>query len=126
MTWTATLSELDTHRERAFAAGDPRELSEVYLEGSLLDQDVQALRRVVPAGCALTGLRTSYRVLQARTLDASTVDVAAHASLSPAVLRCGGTVRQRSAPRTADNMHIRLVLTRDGYRISALSISDIA
>ena len=118
--WAATLRRLDAHRERAFATADPAELSQVYVAGSLLQQDVAALHRVVGPGCVLTHLRTSYRIEQV-TLSASAVQLSTRASLSAAQLECAGAAPRQSPARADGPLSIRLIPTAAGYRIGSLT-----
>jgi hypothetical protein len=65
--WVAVLAALDTARSRAFAAGDERALSAVYLQGSPAGRrDAAELARLAGAGVRAAGLRldaTSVRLV---------------------------------------------------------------
>jgi len=64
----------------------------VYASPSLAATDVGQLRRLVPAGCGLRGVRTSYRALRiSGGPDRATLVVAA--TLAPSQLVCNGQVR---------------------------------
>ncbi len=104
------LAELDRHRERAFATGDPAELGLVYGSATLLEQD---RRQLVGwgSGCRVTGLSTSYRVANARRLADGRLLVHATASLGPAELVCPDASGARHVRALAPLPPTTLVIT---------------
>lgn len=115
----ATLDDLDRLRARAFANRDAALFTQVYASRALLLADTQQLRRSVPAGCGLTGVRTTYRSLHVVAADGSHVVLTVTATLASSALICHGAHRS-SAAGTAPT-ELRLELTRAGghRRISA-------
>lgn len=114
----AALRELAATRSAAFEQRRPALLARVYGSPRLLRADQEMLASLVPAGCRLSGLHTSYRDVEAVAQGAITV-VTAVAVVGPSQLRCRGRppVAVPAAAPTA--LRIRLVRTRDGPRIAA-------
>jgi hypothetical protein len=104
------LDVLDGRRAAAFAQRQPELLKQVYLSGELLAQDVSQLQTRVPAGCQLAGLHTRYQGIRVISQTANRIELRATAELSPAQLRCKGTLRGTTA--AAGPTPVRLVLTR--------------
>lgn len=117
----ATLTRLDAERERAFAARDPALLRQVYASGDLLAADTATLARAVPAGCALLGVRNTYRNPTVTARDARRVVVRADVALQQSRLRCPNApdVTVAGAPPVA--MELTLLGVDAGYRIVAIS-----
>ena len=120
--WAAVLLGLDAERERAFATGDAAVLTKVYAPGALLRQDTAALTRVVPGGCRVVGLRTSYAGVVVAAQTAQGFTVRATASLARAPVMCGATVSSFTAAHAPVQMTIGLVSLADGYRIASLRV----
>jgi hypothetical protein len=116
----AQLVRLDALRSRAFAARSPRLLGQVYSAPALEQRDIALLGRLVPAGCGLQHLRTTFSRVTAR-LTAAGFEVTALAQLSPSTLICGGSTRGQAAGTGPVELHIRLRSGPAGYRIDAQS-----
>jgi hypothetical protein len=116
----AVLARLDKLRQRAFAQRRPALLEHVYVPGPLLREDKALLLRLVPAGCGLTGVRTTYDDVQltARTTDTATVKVSV--TLSDSLLSCRGTPKGRAPGSGPSTLHIGLTRHGSGYLISAI------
>lgn len=110
------LRSLDAVRARAYARRNPALLRAVYASAALRRQDERTLDRLVPPGCALTGVRTRYADVHAKRVDDGIL-VAARAALQPSTLRCGGRARGVAPATTAVALRILLVRTRAGPRI---------
>ena len=117
--WRAALPALDAIRSRAFLTRDARLLARVYLPGPLLTADTATLRRIVPAGCGLSGVRTTYRALKVAR-HGEHLTVTATATLSASRLICAGRVTG-TAPGTGP-VRLRVILapTASGLRIAEL------
>ncbi|HEY8301506.1 MAG TPA: protein kinase [Jatrophihabitans sp.] len=115
---TAVLAALDGARARAFAVRDPALLARVYASPLLLARDRATLLRIVPPGCGLTGLHTSFGEVHTRRLG-SRVRVQARVAVRAATLVCRGTPAARAAPVPVVPMRIVLRRTVAGYRIVA-------
>jgi protein kinase-like protein len=114
----AILRGLDVIRERAFARRQASLLRQVYVSGPLLTQDSALLRRVVPAGCELIGVRTRYSALRVTSAKGRLV-LAATATLAPSTLTCNAAVAGRAAGEPPTRLRIELVPAADGYRIAS-------
>ncbi|HZE48801.1 MAG TPA: hypothetical protein VE074_04520, partial [Jatrophihabitantaceae bacterium] len=112
------LRDLDRIRELAFARRQVSLLARVYVSGPLLTQDAALLRRVVPAGCGLVGVRTTYAQLQADVVDDRLV-LATTATLAPSTLTCHATASSGAAGEKPTRLRIELVHRPDGYRIAS-------
>jgi hypothetical protein len=108
-----TLAALDAMRARAFANRDPRLLAEVYVSGPLLTADTALLRRLVPAGCTLRGVRTDYREIKA-----SGSEVTVTARLPPSQLICADRPRATVPGAGPTRLRLRLAYTAGGVRIA--------
>lgn len=120
LTARGMLQRLDALRERAYAARDPALLAQVYLSTDLVERDSAQLRRLVPQGCALLGVRTDYGEPVVEYADAATVRLRVRAVLNASSLRCGASVVAHAAAAGPDVE--RIVLRREAgrYRIAAL------
>lgn len=114
----ALLQQLDRIREQAFAHRDVALLARVYVAGPLLDQDAALLRRVVPPGCGLVGVHTTYAGVRAREA-AERIVVSATATLARSTLTCRSTSAGGAAGEQPTRLRIELVRRADGYRIAA-------
>lgn len=114
----AILRGLDVIREQAYARRQASLLRHVYVPGPLLTQDSAVLRRAVPAGCALIGVRTSYAALQVTPVNGRLV-LATTATLAPSTLTCHAAVAGRAAGEPPTRLRIELVPAADGYRIAS-------
>ncbi|MDP9094305.1 MAG: hypothetical protein M3N95_15570, partial [Actinomycetota bacterium] len=106
------LIQLDTLREQAFARRAPLLLTAVYEPGVLLDEDTALLGRIVPPGCGLEGVHTSYSDVQIAGLSDSEIDVTVLATLSPSVLICNGIAKATATGSGPSALH--MVLIRSG------------
>jgi hypothetical protein len=107
------LAQLAAVRERAYAQRRPELLAGVYSSAPLLAADTRQLYRSVPAGCGLSGVRTSYQGLSLGSgAGTRSVQLSATASLPSAVLSCQGAVRGRTEP--TGPLRLRLVLADAG------------
>ena len=114
----AILRGLDVIREQAFARRQASLLRQVYVPGPLLTQDSGVLRRAVPAGCELIGVRTSYSALEVTPAKGRLV-LATTATLAPSTLTCHAAVAGRAAGEPPTRLRIELVPAVDGYRIAS-------
>ncbi|HEY3715024.1 MAG TPA: serine/threonine-protein kinase [Jatrophihabitantaceae bacterium] len=112
------LRDLDRIRELAFARRQVSLLARVYVSGPLLAQDAALLRRVVPAGCGLVGVHTTYAQLQADVVDDRLV-LATTATLAPSTLTCHATASSGAAGEKPTRLRIELEKRSDGYRIAS-------
>jgi eukaryotic-like serine/threonine-protein kinase len=112
------LRELDRIREQAFARREVALLARVYVGGPLLAQDTTLLRRVVPAGCRLIGVHTTYSVMRVSSV-ADRLVLAVTATLAPSTLRCHDRASGSAAGETPTRLRIELVRQPDGYRIAS-------
>ena len=93
--WPARLATLDARRARAFAERRPDLLAAVYTSATLLRADTSLLLRIVPVGCGLHGVRTTYADVRVAAAGARTV-VTAEVSLPATDLICGTTPSGRA------------------------------
>ncbi len=117
--WRTALPALDAIRSRAFRTRDTRLLARVYVPGPLLAADAALLRRIVPAGCGLSGVRTSYRGVHAAVHGAH-VTVTATATLASSRLVCDGQVSGTAPGTGPDRLRVVLARTASGLRIAEL------
>lgn len=117
--WAVALARLDESRAAAFAHRDPGLLRRVYGAGPLLAADVALLRRLVPPGCGLDGVRTRYRDVRAEPAGRP-IELRVTATLAPSTLRCGGRARGRAPGLGPVVLRLQLVRTRAGPRIVGL------
>lgn len=118
--WDEILARLDARRERAFATADATALSGVYPPGVLLAQDRATLTRLVPAECALVGLRTTYASLHVAARADGTVTIRTRATLARATLTCGGVRTTTTAARGPTALTLTLIRGPGGYRIGSI------
>ncbi len=116
--WVATLHRLDAVRGEAFARRDPGRLRRVYTPGPLLRADTRLLDRLVPEGCVLVGVRTTYTGARAHPAGRSVI-LTVSARLAPSRLICSGRVRAGAAGTGPVALRVELVRTADGPRIAA-------
>jgi hypothetical protein len=114
----AVLRGLDVIREQAFARRQASLLRHVYVAGPLLTQDSALLRRAVPAGCGLVGVRTRYSALQL-TPGRGQLVLVVTATLAPSTLSCHAAVAGRADGEPPTRLRIELVSAADGYRIAS-------
>ena len=112
--WASTLAALDADRSRAFAAGDPGRLREVYAAGGpALRRDVAVLRRLTDAGLRAQGLRLAARAVAVQGRSAGQVRLAV-TDVMPAyrLVDDRGSVVERRPGRGSRSWTV--VLARDG------------
>ncbi len=119
-TAAVALAALDAVREQAFGRNQPALLAKVYAPGPLLAQDAALLARVVPPGCALVGLRTSYSTLQTTSAGPDRLVLRVRATLAPSTLLCAGARSATASGGGPANLRIELLRSADGaYRIAS-------
>jgi hypothetical protein len=113
------LATLDAARASAFAARDTDLLRGVYASRSLLARDAALLTSIVPPGCRLRGVRTSYADVQIIGRDGAALLVRVDATLAPSTLVCAG-IASGVAPGTGPaTLRIELIPRGGGYLIAA-------
>ncbi|PZS16578.1 MAG: serine/threonine protein kinase [Pseudonocardiales bacterium] len=117
----AVLTRLDKLRQQAFADRDASLLGNVYIPGPLLTQDTALLERIVPAGCRLVGVHTSYDQVRVTARSGPRVQVAVRATLSQSLLVCAGSARGRASGSGPSTLHIVLAAHGAGYLIAGIS-----
>lgn len=122
----AVLMLLDERRSTAFSKRDVRVLRSVYASSALAQQDIAQLVQRVPAGCSLSGLRTTYDDVRINHRTADRVDLAATAKGAESVLHCAGRAGdQRVAGTGAARLRITLLrVSRDAFGISSIAQVD--
>lgn len=115
------LQRLDALRERAYAERDPALLARVYLSSELVERDSALLRRLVPPGCGLVGVRTDYGEPAVESAGADEVRVRVTATLGASTLRCAGADAATAAGSGPELERIVLRRAGAGYRIAALA-----
>ena len=116
--WVSKLRALDGTRARAFATRDATLLGQVYVAGPLRGADAASLARLVPPGCGLRGVRTTYSAITTRDAGSSVV-LSARASLPRSRLICSGRVVRTAAAVGPLRMQVTLVRRGSGVRIAA-------
>lgn len=117
----ATLTALDAVREAAFAQRRPELLAQVYASAQLQSQDAAQIARLVPAGCGLLGVQTTYRdVRLVSAASSAEVIVQASAQLAPSQLRCGAQPSAPTAGVAATPLRIGLVHRGGNYLIDSV------
>lgn len=116
----AVLDQLDAHRQQAFDDRNAALLGQVYVAGPLLAQDTALLERLVPAGCHLVGVHTTYAAVRITSRHATTIDVAVSATLSDSLLTCNGTAKGRAPGSGPMTLNIGLVRHGVGYLIATI------
>lgn len=114
----AALVRLDAVRERAFAQRAPALLAQVYRSAALIEQDAELVRSLVPPGCGLIGLRTSYRDVTVANSAGDRAEVRTRVTLAPSALVCRGRTQARAPGLGPTTLHIVLVRDGAGYRIA--------
>lgn len=120
--WRQILVALDQRREQAFATRDPIALAAVYTSASLLSQDRATLRRTVPLGCRLTGLRTNYDAVRLGRASTASAVLRVTASLVSGKLRCPGEPALSTRAREPVTMTVRLSRRGADYGIAAQTV----
>ena len=115
----AVLRTLADRRAEAFAHNRPDLLAAVYQSPALLAQDVRQLGARVPAGCGLTGLRTSYQDVTVIRAGPQRLELRVTASQPPASLVCAGAVRGQTEPAGSTRLALRLVRVAGEFRIAS-------
>jgi serine/threonine protein kinase len=118
---SAVLARLDARRQQAFATRDAALLAQIYVPGALLSQDRALLERVVPAGCGLVGVRTTYEHIQVTAHGAGRVRSAVSATLADSVLICGDTAKGRAPGSGPTKLNVVLMRRGSDYLIAAIS-----
>ncbi|WP_375489319.1 protein kinase [uncultured Jatrophihabitans sp.] len=116
----AALDALDRLRATAFATRDATVLRRVYASSALLAADAAQLRRTVPAGCGLAGVRTAYAQVRVLSAGATRVVVTARATLAASRLMCAGRQRGSAGGAGPTSLRLELVRASTGMQISAL------
>jgi hypothetical protein len=116
--WPAELARLDSLRARAFAERDVSLLSRVYAPGALLRADAALLAKIVPVGCGLSGVRTTYSAVRADA-HGSRIVLRTVATLPATHLMCSGRPRGRAPGTGPTRLQVELVSTSAGLRIAA-------
>jgi hypothetical protein len=117
--WASTLATLDADRSRAFAAGDPVRLREVYAaDGPALRRDVAVLRRLTEAGLRAQGLRLSARDVAVQARSAGQVRLAV-TDVMPAyrLVDERGAVVERRPGRGSRSWTVVLAREGAGWRV---------
>jgi hypothetical protein len=115
------LVQLDALRERAFARRAPLLLTGVYTPGPLLDEDTASLERIVPSGCGLEGVRTTYSNVVIHAQDATSISIDVRATLAQSVLFCNGTAKAKAAGSGPSTLHMTLSRSGSTFLISAVT-----
>jgi hypothetical protein len=115
------LADLDALRERAFATRSAVLLTGVYPSGALLTQDTQLLDRLVPNGCGLQGVKTTYQNVKIVSRSADSVVVSAAATLAQSVLICDGAATARAPGSGPSPLQLTLSWRKSGYLIAGIS-----
>jgi hypothetical protein len=113
------LTQLDALRERAFARRAPLLLTGVYEPGPLLDEDTASLDRIVPSGCGLEGVHTTYSKVVIVTQTSSMIVFNVRATLAESVLFCNGVAKAKAAGSGPATLH--MTLTRSGSTTFVIS-----
>lgn len=82
------LADLDRVREQAFREHRPELLQRVYADSRLLAEDTALLERLVPAGCGLVGVHTTFADLISTPDADGDIVVTAKATLAESTLTC--------------------------------------
>jgi hypothetical protein len=86
----AILARLDAARGLAYARRDPRLLVRVYASARLVQRDRSRLRTLVPSGCALRGLHSTFESVRVTGRTPSVVHLQAQVAVAAARLTCAG------------------------------------
>ena len=120
----ALLRQLADRRAAAFASNRPELLAGVYQSPGLLAEDTALLSSRVPAGCGLSGFRTTYADVTVVSTTAQRIEVRVTASQPPATLVCEGTVRGRLLPAAPARLAVSLSRAGTEFRIAAQRVSS--
>ncbi len=112
--WVATLSRLDQQRSRAFAAGEPARLREVYAPASpAFSRDAGVLGRLADAGLRARGLRLTATRVEVTARSGARIRLAVSDVMPPyRLVDAAGTVVERRSGRGLRSWTV--VLTRVG------------
>jgi serine/threonine protein kinase len=113
------LGRLDALRAQAFGHREPALLARVYGSPLLFEQDNALLLRLVPTGCGLTGLHTTFGNLSVTGRSPTSVSVRVDATLGPSALICHGAATGEAPGAGSVTLHIELARSALGYRIAA-------
>jgi hypothetical protein len=111
------LTRLADLREQAFAHDAATLLSQVYPAGPLLTQDAALLHRVVPPGCGLVGVHTSYSSVRVTSATPGHAVVLARATLAPSQLVCTDRSPAAASGQGPTALRIELAATGGTYRV---------
>lgn len=117
---SSVLIQLDALRERAYARRSAVLLTGVYEPGALLDEDTASLQRIVPSGCGLEGVHTTYAQVKVTGHHGDEVDVSARATLSTSVLYCNGVAKAQAPGSGPTALNIVLVKSGASYLIRSV------
>jgi hypothetical protein len=117
----SALDALARVRSYAYQKRMPSLLHNVYDSADLERADAAMLARLVPVGCALFGLNTSFSDISVLAYSPRSMTVQASTALSPTTLVCAGAVTGRSAASGPRRMVV--VLNRVGGRLEVGSES---
>ncbi|PZS35370.1 MAG: serine/threonine protein kinase [Pseudonocardiales bacterium] len=115
-----TLIQLDKLRQQAFAGRNPKLLARVYAAGPLLAQDTALLNQLIPTGCRLLGVHTTYDQVQVTARGGGRVQIAVRATLAESLLVCDGTAEGRAAGSGPATLYIELAPHGAGYLIAGI------
>jgi hypothetical protein len=115
------LAQLDALREAAFARRAPLLLTGVYAPGPLLDEDTASLERIVPDGCGLEGVRTTYTDVKVVSQTKTQIQLTAQSTLAPSVLFCNGVAKAKAPGSGPTLLHMTLTRSGSNYVISAVT-----
>jgi serine/threonine protein kinase len=121
-----TLAELDLVRQEAFAQRRPDLLDQLYSSADLRARDTATILGLVPSGCGLIGVRTTYTQVHRVSGDSESVVLNASAELAPSTLRCGIDVMGSADGLGSTALQITLVPATAGYRIERTEIRRAA
>jgi hypothetical protein len=96
-------------------------LTGVYPSGALLTQDTQLLERLVPSGCGLQGVKTTYTNVKIVSRAAESVVVSATATLTQSMLICDGAATARAPGAGPSSLQLTLSWRKSGYLIAGIS-----
>jgi len=115
--WVAALDALDARRAQAYERRDARLLDDVYADPRLRADDAATLSRLVPRGCGLFDVRTSYSAVTQVEASAARAVLVVSAKLGNARLVCSGKPRSTTPPSAATRLRIELARSAHGVRI---------
>ena len=115
------LVSLDATRALAFSQRSPTLLDQVYASGPLRGQDARTITRIVPSGCGLVGVHTTYREVRVLRRTRTQVTVRARATLQPSTLQCSGTPSATASGARPAMLDIVLVRSGDRYLIASIT-----